>query len=505
MPTTQDSFAQPLVKVEGIDKHYDGVHALRGVDFEVAAGEVHSLVGENGAGKSTLGKVIAGVVRPEVGTIHIDGRRVVIHAPLDAQRLGIGIIFQELDLFPHLTVGENIVIGNLKAERRALVSFKKLAEFCRPFLSQVGLGCDPATSLNELSMAQMQLVAIARALSMDARLIVMDEPTSALSDDAVQTLFRLIGELKRRGISIVYVSHKMKEIFEVADRISVLRDGRYVGTLPAARADVDMVITMMVGRELKHHQRSCDICREEVVLSVTDVRTTKLQGITFELRAGEVLGVAGLVGAGRSELGAALFGLDKLTGGTVRLRGKPVKPRGPRHAVRCGIGLLPEDRKLQGLMMQASVRHNSTMAVLDRFERFGFVRGGKELDAIRRVHDRTRLKTAGYDVPVNTLSGGNQQKVLLAKWLLVDPPVLFLDDPTRGIDVAAKQDVYDLIEQLAAQGKGVILVSSELPELLRCCNRIMVLHEGRSAGILSARQATQEQVMAMATGSVVAS
>lgn len=505
MPIDPSSASSPpplLLKASGIEKHYGGVHALRGVDFEVAMGEVHALCGENGAGKSTLGKIIAGAVRPDAGTIAVDGKPVVFCTPLDARRHGIGIIFQELDLFPHLTVAENIVLGNPKVERGALVSFKQIASFCARFLEQVGLRCGPDKVLNELPIAHVQLVAIARALSMDARLIVMDEPTSALSDDAVETLFGLIGDLRRRGVSIVYVSHKMKEIFQIADRITVLRDGNLIGTAPAAQTSVDRIITMMVGRELKHHERSCNHCRDDVVLSATGLRTKKLENITFDLRAGEVLGVAGLVGAGRSELGAALFGLDPLTGGTIRLQGKSIKPKSPRHAIRCGIGLLPEDRKLQGLMMQSSVRHNSTLAVLDRYNRFGFVRGGTEMDAMKRVHDRTRLKTAGYDVPVAHLSGGNQQKVLLAKWLLVDPPVIFLDDPTRGIDIAAKQDIYDLIEELSAKGKGLILVSSELPELLRCCDRIMVLHAGRSAGIVPIEQATQERIMAMATGSV---
>lgn len=490
----------PLIRAERIDKHFDGVHALRQVSLEVRQGEVHALMGENGAGKSTLGKIIAGVVQPDSGTIEVHGQRVTMRSSLDAQRLGIGIIFQELDLFPHLSVAENIVIGNLSVKRGAFVNYGKMADFCRPFLQQVGIGCNPATPLRSLPIGQMQLVAIARALSMKVRLIVMDEPTSALSDDAVQNLIRLIHELRRQGVAVVYVSHKMKEIFQVADRITVLRDGMYIGTKLAAETKIEEIITMMVGRELHEYDRSCETGCGGVLLQVENLTTQKLKRLSFNVRAGEVLGVAGLVGAGRSELGAALFGLDRICAGTITLAGKQIRPRNPREAIRSGIGLLPEDRKLQGLMMHLSVQENSTMAVLGRFQRAGFVRGKAEVAAMKQVHDRTRLKAASYAMPVSSLSGGNQQKVLLAKWLLVDPPVLFLDDPTRGIDVAAKQDIYELIEELAATGKGVIFVSSELPELLRCCDRIMVLHEGHNMGTLEAGEATQELVMSMATG-----
>ncbi len=492
-----------MIRAEGIHKHYDGVYALQNVSLDIREGEVHALMGENGAGKSTLGKIIAGVVQPDSGIIEMQGQRLAMRNSLDAQRVGIGIIFQELDLFPHLSVAENIVIRNLNVERGAFVNFGKMADFCRPFLQQVGLTCNPNTPLRSLPIGQMQLVAIARALSMKARLIVMDEPTSALSEDAVQNLIELIHELRRQGVAVLYVSHKMKEIFQIADRITVLRDGMYIGTKLAAETNIDEIITMMVGRELHQNRSSCNTDCGKVLLRVENLSTVKLKQLSFDLGVGEVLGVAGLVGAGRSELGAALFGLDKIHNGTITLAGKEIRPRNPGEAIGCGIGLLPEDRKLQGLMMHTSVKENSTMAVLGRFQRAGFVRGADELAAVKRVHARTRLKAASYTVPVSSLSGGNQQKVLLAKWLLVDPPVLFLDDPTRGIDIAAKQDIYELIEELASNGKGVIFVSSELPELLRCCNRIMVLHEGQNMGILEASEATQELIMAMATGTMV--
>jgi len=492
-----------FLSVDGISKHYDGVYALQGVNLQIRRGEVHALVGENGAGKSTLGKVIAGVVRPDSGQIRLMGQRVTIATPMDARCLGIGIVFQELDLFPHLSVAENIAIGNVNLERRGWVNFRQLDEFCRPFLQRVVLQCDGRTVLGELAIGQMQLVAVARALSMDARLIVMDEPTSSLADDSVENLFQIIRQLKASGVSILYVSHKMKEIFQIADRISVLRDGKYIGTRQAGKTDMDEIITMMVGREIQSRPRAARNLGDQPILSVRGLTTRRLSEITFDLRVGEVLGVAGLVGAGRSELGAAMFGLDRILKGTVHLEGRAIAPRSPREAMQCGLGLLPEDRKLQGLMMRLSVRANSSMTVLDRLQKCGFIRGGAELASIQAVQKRTRLKSASYEAPVSSLSGGNQQKVLLAKWMLVDPKVIFLDDPTRGIDVAAKQDVYDLIAELAAKGKGVVFVSSELTEMLTCCDRILVLHEGRRVGLLQAAQTNQEEIMALAMGSVV--
>ena len=491
----------PLLRAEQIEKHYEGVYALQKVDFEVAQGEVHALIGENGAGKSTLAKVIAGVVRPDAGRILLDGERVAIQHPQDAQRLGVGIIFQELDLFPHLTIAENIAIGNMRAERGLMVSFASLDLFCRPYLDQVGLELNSNTILADLSIGQMQLVAIARALSMNARLILMDEPTSSLADDAVERLFGLIRSLTQQGVSVVYVSHKMQEIFRIADRITVLRDGQHVGMRQASQTCVDEIITMMVGRELRDKARSVSHRSDRLLLAARGLSTARISGITFDLHAGEVLGVAGLVGAGRSELGAALFGLDPITAGEIEIRGRRFIPRSPHDAMTAGIGLQPEDRKVDGLMMQMNVKENSTMAVLPALSTAGFVRRGLEARKAREVLDRTRLKAASYEAVVSSLSGGNQQKVLLAKWLLLDPDVLFLDDPTRGIDVAAKQDIYDMIEELARRGKGSIFVSSELPELLRCCDRIMVLHDGGTMGILDASQATQEQIMTLATRS----
>ena len=466
-----------VLTAEGISKHYGGVYALMGARFEVRAGEVHALVGENGAGKSTLARVLAGSTKADGGTISIDGQTVHIGSPLDAQRLGIGIIYQELDLFPSLSVGENVVIGNLHS------AAQRIEKFCRPFLEQVGLACDIRQPVSSLPIGQRQLLAIARALSMSARVILMDEPTSSLSGDAAERLFGLIGELKQRGVAIVYVSHKMDEILRLASRATVLRDGETIGTVDVASTSTGELIRMMVGRELKATERP-QRTAGEIVLSVRGLSTSKLSGASFDLHRGEVLGIAGLVGSGRSELGAALYGLDRVTGGTIDARAK--------------IGLVPEDRRLQGLMMQMSVVENSTLPVLKRMSRYGWLNRRREAAELGPVARQLALSCPSLDSPVSQLSGGNQQKVLLSRWLLVRPGVLFLDDPTRGIDVGAKQDVYRIIDELAAEGAAILLVSSELPELLRCSDRILVLRDGRIVARYDAREATQEKIMAAA-------
>jgi len=461
----------------GISKHYGGVYALRGAHFEVRAGEVHALIGENGAGKSTLARIIAGSTRADSGTIAIGGRAVRIANPVDAQRLGIGIIYQELDLFPSLNVGENIVIGNLHA------GGQRMEAFCRPYLDQVGLECEVRRPVSSLPIGQRQLLAIARALSMSARIILMDEPTSSLSEDAAERLFGLIRDLKRSGVALVYVSHKMDEILRLADRATVLRDGETVGTVDMPSTSAEELIRMMVGRELAATARR-ERTAADPILTVRGLTTARLKDVSFELRRAEVLGIAGLVGSGRSELGAALYGLDRIVSGSIEAR--------------AAIGLVPEDRRLQGLMMQMSVLENSTLRVLGRVARFGWLDRRCEAAEFAPVARDLALSCPSVDAPVSRLSGGNQQKVLLSRWLLARPGVLFLDDPTRGIDVGAKQDIYRMIDELAAGGAGILLVSSELPELLRCSDRILVLRDGRIAARYDAREATQEKIMAAA-------
>lgn len=489
-----------LLLAQGINKRFGGVAALTAARFELDRGEVHALMGENGAGKSTLARILAGLVRPDSGQIALDGQDVSPANPLDAQQLGIGIIHQELDLFPHLTVGENLVIANLRFAEGRLVDGTAVEAFCRPFLRQVGLDVGADVWAGSLSIAQQQLLGIARALSMDCRILLMDEPTSALSEDAAERLFSLIATLKSQGVAIVYVSHKMDEIFRLCDRVTVLRDGETIGTRAVASTDRAELIRMMVGRTIEAAPpRWARSTSGPVALSVSRLTTGKLRDVSFDLYRGEVLGVAGLVGAGRSELGAALFGLDRIRQGELTLKGAPFRPSGPGQAQAAGIGLVPEDRKQQGLMLQMSVRENSTLSVLSRLSRWGFVRSGREKDLFVPVADRLRLKCASADDAISSLSGGNQQKALLARWIFADPDVLFLDDPARGIDVAAKEDIYRLIQELSASGKSILLASSELPELMRCCHRIMVLREGRVCGMFPAHSATQEDIMAAAT------
>lgn len=488
------------LQARGISKKFDAVQALDRVDLEVREGEVHALVGENGAGKSTFGKVLAGVVQPDAGEIQIAGRPVQFGAPMDAQRSGVSIIFQELDLFPNLTVAENVVIGNLAAKKHKVGSPSAAFRFAEPFLRQVGLDVGVSTRLGDLPIGQIQLAAIARSLSMGARLIVMDEPTSSLGDEAVAVLFEQIRNLTAQGVSIVYVSHKMDEIQAVADRVTVFRDGRHVATTEMAQTNLPTIVAQMVGRELSLTDAVQTHAKSDVLLSVRELRTARLQSASFDLFVGEVLGVAGLVGSGRSELGAALFGLDPILGGSVSLKGKPFRPTQPSNAIRQGLGLLPEDRKTQGLLMQGTVRENTSLASLNRYASVGVINQQRESAAMGPIHGRTRLKASSYEAPVTSLSGGNQQKVMLGKWLLVDPDVLFLDEPTRGIDIGAKADVYDLIAECAAAGKGVLFVSSELPELLRCSDRVLVMHEGRAVATLNREEATQDRIMGYATG-----
>jgi ABC-type sugar transport system ATPase subunit len=491
--------ADSVVALKGIVKRFGGIRALQEASIAVRAGEVHALVGENGAGKSTLAKTLAGILQPEAGSLVVNGETTKLTSPLDAQRRGIGMIPQELDLFTHLSVAENMVLGNLNFSEKWQSGLRRAEGFCRPFLEQVGLNCDANTLVASLSVAQQQLLLIARALSMNVRLLIMDEPTSALPEDAAERLFSVFAALKARGVAIVYVSHKMREIFRLSDRITVLRDGATIGTRSTANTTPEEIIGMMIGRGERPAERARSPAGS-VLLQVSKLTTRKLRAVSFEVRAGEVLGIAGLVGAGRSSLGAALFGLEPIASGLLRLSGEVYRPKNPSDALARGLGLLPEDRKLQGLMMQMGVRENASLSSLPLIERMGFIRRSREAMRVGAITKRLRVKAASMETPVSTLSGGNQQKALLARLLMVDPQVLFLDDPARGIDVGAKEDIYRLIDDLTAQGKAIILVSSELPELFRCTDRIMVLSQGRLAALSATHATTPQAIMAAATG-----
>ena len=407
-------------------------------------------------------------------------------------------MFQELDLFPHLSVADNIAIGNSKAHERFVIRRNDLNEWCSQFLRQVQLDVDPGTILSKLSISQVQLVAIARALSLGARVIFFDEPTSSLAEADAARLLALIRQLKERGVSSVYVTHKMEEVRQIADRVTVMRDGKYIGTKAVSELSTDELVHMMVGRHVEIlDRRLVSRSREEVVLSAQAIETDFLNGVTFDVKAGEVLGIAGLVGSGRSELGAVLFGLRKLKAGSISLKGKPFTPADPRRSINQGLCLLPEDRKGEGIFPQLSIRENTTISVLHRL---------RAMDRVRSETSRVQEFTTKFgmrshiEAPIATLSGGNQQKMMLARGFMADPAVLFLDEPTRGIDVGAKQEIYKLIDEMAAQGKAIVLVSSELHELWRCCDRILVLNAGRQAGIVDPSVATPEEVIKLAAG-----
>jgi len=486
----------PLLEARNISKHFQGTRALHNVDLRLNAGEVHALMGENGAGKSTLSKIIAGVVTRDSGEIFLDGHQVEIPNPLAAQALGIGIVFQELDLFPHLTVAENMAIGNTAAPEHSIVRFSTLNVWAAQFLERVKLDVSPGTPLRRLSIGQAQRVAIARALSMKARILLLDEPTSSLTEDGVESLFDLISDLKMQGVAFVYVSHKTDEVLRIADVITVLRDGRPIATHRASELSTDELIAMMVGRSLVRSESSRREIGRKVLLEIADLSTDFLVNISFQLHVGEILGVAGLVGAGRSELGAALFGLRRTNNGTILLKGQPFHPSTPADAIKRGLCLLPEDRRWQGLFPQMSVRENASIAVLDRWERRRAFR--KEAESVAAYQEKLSV-TASPETPISALSGGNQQKIIFARWLLAEPSVLFLDEPTRGIDIGTKERIYGIIDDLATEGKGIIFVSSELSELLRCSDRILVLCEGRQAAIVPAAGTTQEDILKLAT------
>ncbi|TQM43590.1 ribose transport system ATP-binding protein [Pseudonocardia cypriaca] len=482
----------------GISKSFLGVGVLQGVDLDLRPGEVHALVGENGAGKSTLLKVLSGVHAPDAGTIAIDGEVRTFANPRQAHEAGIAIIHQEFTLLPERTVAQNVFLGR-EPVRRGLVDTAAMGRATAALLAEIGeTGFGPDAVVSRLSVAQQQVVEIVKALATDARIVAMDEPTAALADHEVGLLFDLVRRLTARGIAVLYVSHRMPEIFALADRVTVLKDGARVTTVPTAELDPPTLVRLMVGRPLDAYYPPRGGDFGDVRLEVRGGTAPALRGIDLAVRAGEVVGVAGLQGSGRTELLRAIFGADPFTAGEVRLDGEPVRLTSPRRAITAGVAMVTEDRKAEGLALARSVQENALLvlrAVFPRRARAGAVRTRDVLAAVG-------LRSAGEDQEVRFLSGGNQQKVVLAKWLAVDPRVLLLDEPTRGIDVGAKAAVHELVREQAAAGMAVLLVCSELPELIGMSDRICVLHEGRLAGELPAG-ASEEDVMALATGGPV--
>lgn len=490
-----------LLEMRGIDKAYPGAHALRTVDLTLRAGEVLALLGENGAGKSTLIKVLAGAVAPESGDLFINEAPARIQSPQDSQRAGVAVIYQEFNLVPGLSARENIFLGQEKT-RVGFLRHQEEWRHAKALFKKLEVTLDPETPCRQLAIAQQQIVEIAKALAANARILVMDEPTATLTPPDVDRLFSITRDLKKQGIGIIFISHRLEEIFQIADRVLVLRDGAKVGERLVGQVNRSQLIEMMVGRELKdeYPRRFCSL--GEVRLEVKNLcRGRSVRDVSFTVRRGEVLGITGLVGAGRTETARLIFGADAREAGDITLDGIVLAIRDPRDAIQRGIGLLPEDRKLQGLILGQTSRENYALPNLSWLSRFFFVQGRRERASFSRFIAGLRIKLSHQDQPARLLSGGNQQKVVLAKWLAGNCEVLIFDEPTRGIDVGAKYEIYQLINQLAEQGKAVVFISSELPEVLGMADRILVMHEGRITGeIKEVARATQEQIMELAVG-----
>jgi ribose transport system ATP-binding protein len=494
---------QALLQMRGISKFFPGVQALRSVDLTVYPGEILALLGENGAGKSTLMKVLNGVYTADSGSIEWNGQPIAIHSPSDAQRIGIAMIHQELALIPYLDVGKNLYLG--REPRGVLpgtIHWRKLYADAEKQLRDIGLNLPVRTSVRFFSIAQQQMIEVAKALSLNARLIVMDEPTSSLTDREVEKLFAQMRRLRERGVAVIFISHRLEEVFEVCDRITVLRDGELIGSCPVNEITPDQIIQMMVGREVHEiDERRAKSADAEAVLQVRGLNRGKLvRDVSFELRKGEVLGIAGLVGAGRTELAQTLFGAYPASSGEIILEGKPLRIKRPAQAIAHGIGYVPEDRKGQGLFLNMSVSENIVMAKLRQMVRGLFVRWGLVAQTSQDYVRQLSIRTPSIHQAVRNLSGGNQQKTVIARWLTMNPKVLILDEPTRGIDVGAKAEIHRLIRQLADRGVGILMISSELPEVLSVSDRVLVMHEGRITGEFDSAQATQDDLMQAAIG-----
>ncbi|MFE9581317.1 sugar ABC transporter ATP-binding protein [Nocardia sp. NPDC006044] len=488
------------LRATGLSKSFAGVPALRDVSLDFPAGAVTALMGENGAGKSTLIRILGGDHLPDTGRLELDGVALEPATPADARAAGIRVIGQEPEIVPHVSVAENVYLGALPRRAGRLLDRAALHERMRTDLARLGFDrdLDPDTIGSKLTAAQRQLVEIMRALTTDAKVIAFDEPTSSLSDHETESLFALIRRLRARGLAVIYVSHRMREIFQLADRVAVLRDGALVGVRATAETDDQEIVRMMVGRDLSTLFARGPSTPGRVVLDVDAVTTDDVQDVSLQVRAGEVVALAGLVGAGRSELAGALAGDHPIRSGTVRVDGKQLRLRQPRDAVRAGVGYAPEERKAQALLLHRGVRDNISLAMLDRLRRLRFVRSGEERRLAQHYVDSLRVRTPSIEQEVRKLSGGNQQKVVLARWLARKPKVLILDEPTRGVDVGAKAEIYRIIEELAEAGVAVLVISSELPEVLGLADRIVVMQHGRVTGELDRSAASEEAVLALA-------
>jgi ABC-type sugar transport system ATPase subunit len=489
------------VRFARITKRFPGVQALDDVSLDIAAGSCHALCGENGAGKSTLGKILAGIYAPDGGQLFIGEREVAFTGPRDALAAGVGMVHQELAFCGNLTIAENLSLAALPSQR-GFVDRDRLAHRAKEMLAEIGVELDVRRPLGELTTAQQQIVQIASAVGSGARIIVFDEPTSSLSQVDADRLYALIDRLKQRGVTCIYVSHRMPEVFRLCDTVSVLRDGRHVGTRPAAQLSEAELVQLMIGRSIaEYFPRPRPVAQTEELLGVERLSLPgKFDDVSFALHAGEIVGLAGLVGAGRSDIATALFGIEPPASGTIRVRGRDVTVRTPREAIELGIGLVPEDRKRQGLVQSESGLRNTSLTILDKLSRLSWIDRGKEREVAQQYFDRLRVRAPSVDVVVAGLSGGNQQKIVLARWLAARSKILILDEPTRGVDVGAKAEIHALIGELAEQGAAILLISSELPELLNLSDRILVLRTGRIVGELARADANQEKLLRLMAG-----
>ncbi len=499
-PTAAPAEDRPVLEMERVSKAFGGTQALEGVSLALRAGEIHALLGENGAGKSTLIKIMTGILQPDAGEVRIDGQPVRIGSSQDAQRLGVAAIYQEPMIFPDLSVAENVFIGH--RDRGAIVDRRRMDREAGEVFARLGVRLDVGEPARGLTLAEQQTVEIAKAISLSVRVLIMDEPTASLSAHEVQRLFRIVAALKAQGVAVLFISHRMEEVFEIADRVTILRDGRWISTTPRADLTPAAAIRGMVGREVvelfKRERRDPGPVR----LAVRDLRREgAFDGISFEVRAGEVLGFAGLVGARRTDVGLALFGIAPADGGTIELDGQPVAIANPKDAMRRGIAYSTEDRRQLGLVLPLSIAANISLPSLPRFlSPAGLLKRTEERDAAEAFRTKLAIRAPSVETPTGALSGGNQQKVVISKWLETNPRVLILDEPTRGIDVGAKVEVHQLIDDLAAQGMAILLISSDLPEVLAMSDRILVMREGRQMAVLDHAEATQERVLSAAMG-----
>ncbi len=490
------------IEMKGIDKAFGSNQVLKSAGFELLDGEVHALMGENGAGKSTLMKILTGVYTRDAGTVIVDGQEVLYKSPQEAEKAGIVFIYQELNVLFDLTVEENLFMGKEITKKFGICDKKAMRKKAQEVMDKMGVNIPINAVMSDLSVGQQQMVEICKALMVDAKVLIMDEPTAALTQSETEGLFRLINDLRKKGVSIVYISHRMEEIFELCDRITILRDGTYVGTEYIKDINMDDVVRMMIGREIGERYPK----RENIKLGKEMIRVEGLtkgktfQNVNFSVQAGEVLGVSGLMGAGRTEIMQAIFGNLPYETGKVFIEGNEVKIKNARDAINAGIGFITEDRKTEGLLLEKSISDNIVLANLDKVSSKSVISKSKVADIVKKGIDEFRIKCFGPDHECNNLSGGNQQKVVFAKWVYTDPKILILDEPTRGVDIGAKKEIYSVINDLAAKGVAIILVSSELPEVLGMSDRIMVVHEGHVTGIIDAAEADQEKVMTLATG-----